>query len=57
MLRRSLAVAQVAARIKVPVKAVKNIIIWGNHSKTQYPDVNHAFVSDFPKASVLSPGA
>ena len=22
--------------------AVKNVIIWGNHSSTQYPDVNHA---------------
>lgn len=21
---------------------VKNTIIWGNHSSTQYPDVNHA---------------
>lgn len=23
---------------------VKNVIIWGNHSSTQYPDVNHAKV-------------
>lgn len=23
---------------------VKNVIIWGNHSKTQFPDVRHAVV-------------
>lgn len=22
--------------------SVKNVIIWGNHSSTQYPDVHHA---------------
>ena len=25
----------------VPVSDVKNVVIWGNHSSTQYPDVNH----------------
>lgn len=24
---------------------VKNVIIWGNHSSTQYPDVHHAKVN------------
>ena len=24
---------------------VKNVIIWGNHSATQYPDVHHATVA------------
>lgn len=24
---------------------VKNVIIWGNHSSTQYPDVTHAKVN------------
>jgi len=28
----------------VTAKDVKNCIIWGNHSSTQYPDVNHAKV-------------
>ena len=23
---------------------VKNTIIWGNHSSTQFPDVSHAYV-------------
>lgn len=31
-------------RINCPVTAVKNVIIWGNHSSTQYPDVNHATI-------------
>nr|AUW34350.1 cytosolic malate dehydrogenase [Nerita albicilla] len=36
--------AQIAARAGVACSAVKNVIIWGNHSSTQYPDVNHATV-------------
>jgi malate/lactate dehydrogenase len=34
--------------MQVPVTAVKNVIIWGNHSSTQYPDVNHAVVNGKP---------
>ena len=33
---------QIAKRLKVHASDVKNIIIWGNHSSTHYPDVNHA---------------
>ena len=39
------ALGQIAERLKVHVTDVKNIIIWGNHSSTQYPDVNHATVT------------
>jgi malate dehydrogenase len=35
------ALGQVSQRVGVPVSEVKNVIIWGNHSSTQYPDVNH----------------
>ena len=35
------ALGQVSQRTGVPVSDVKNCIIWGNHSSTQYPDVNH----------------
>ncbi|XP_028077697.1 malate dehydrogenase 2, cytoplasmic-like isoform X1 [Camellia sinensis] len=38
------ALGQVSERLNVPVSDVKNVIIWGNHSSTQYPDVNHATV-------------
>lgn len=37
--------AQVAARVGVSIDAVKNVIIWGNHSSTQFPDVKHATVT------------
>jgi malate dehydrogenase len=38
------ALGQVAERLNVPVSTVKNVIIWGNHSSSQYPDVNHAVI-------------
>ncbi|CAN8253028.1 unnamed protein product [Cochlearia groenlandica] len=37
--------AQLADKLGVSVSSVKNVIIWGNHSSTQYPDTNHASVS------------
>ncbi|GMY23277.1 Malate dehydrogenase, NAD-dependent, cytosolic [Fagus crenata] len=38
------ALSQIAEKIpnNVHVSDVKNVIIWGNHSSTQYPDLNHA---------------
>ena len=36
--------AQIAARVKVSAQDVHNVIIWGNHSNTQFPDVGHASV-------------
>ncbi|KAK4592874.1 hypothetical protein RGQ29_017147 [Quercus rubra] len=36
------ALNQIGKRLKVHASDVKNIIIWGNHSSTHYPDVNHA---------------
>ncbi|XP_065859247.1 malate dehydrogenase, cytoplasmic-like isoform X2 [Euphorbia lathyris] len=38
------ALGQISERLDVDVSDVKNVIIWGNHSSTQYPDVNHATV-------------
>lgn len=38
------AVTQIAMRLGVKTTAVKHVIIWGNHSSTQYPDVQHATV-------------
>ncbi|CAK9160038.1 unnamed protein product [Ilex paraguariensis] len=38
------ALGQISERLNVQVFDVKNAIIWGNHSSTQYPDVNHATV-------------
>jgi len=36
--------AQIALRLGVTSDKVKNVIIWGNHSSTQFPDVAHGFV-------------
>jgi len=40
--------AMLAERLKVTNAQVKNVIIWGNHSKTQYPDTNHGIILDYP---------
>ncbi|KAJ3362968.1 Malate dehydrogenase, cytoplasmic [Allomyces javanicus] len=37
--------SMVAVRAGVAVDQVKNVIIWGNHSNTQYPDVAHAHIA------------
>ena len=42
------ALGQVAQKTGTPVSDVKNCIIWGNHSSTQYPDVNHGTVGGKP---------
>ena len=36
------------------MEEVKNVIIWGNHSKTQYPDVEHGYVTGFPSVASAS---
>ncbi len=38
------AVAQLATKLSVPVAEIRRLAIWGNHSATQYPDVQHAQV-------------
>jgi len=40
------AMAQLAAKTNCHVNDVRRMTIWGNHSATQYPDVNHASVGD-----------
>lgn len=45
MLDHNRAIAQIADKLNVHVSDVKNVIIWGNHSSTLYPDVNHATVT------------
>lgn len=37
--------AQIGLRLKVSPDSVKNVIIWGNHSTTQFPDVRSATVA------------
>jgi malate dehydrogenase len=37
--------AQLAAKTNSHVNDIRRMTIWGNHSATQYPDVNHATVA------------
>ncbi len=47
------AVAQLAAKTGKHVTDVSNMIIWGNHSATQYPDVSHATVGGTPAPELV----
>lgn len=49
------ACSQISEKLGCPVEQVENVTIWGNHSKTQYPDVNYAVVKDYPQAGVDTP--
>ncbi len=42
------ALAQLAARTNSDVSDIKKMIIWGNHSTTQYPDLSHATIAGKP---------
>jgi malate dehydrogenase len=42
------ATAQLAAKTGQHVSDVRQMIIWGNHSATQYPDIHHATVAGKP---------
>lgn len=48
------ALGQISERLNVQVCDVKNAIIWGNHSSTQYPDVNHATVCGKPVRELVA---
>jgi malate dehydrogenase len=47
------ALAQLAAKTGTHVNDVKRMIIWGNHSATQYPDLHHATVRGKPALSLV----
>ena len=45
--------AQLAIRSGTHVSDVRGVIIWGNHSATQYPDIAHATIAGKPAAEVV----
>ena len=47
------AAAQLAQKAGVPVTAVTNMAIWGNHSATQYPDFENARINGHPAMTVI----
>ena len=47
------ATSQLAKYVGCNVAEVKNVIIWGNHSSTQFPDASHATIGGKP-GNILS---
>ncbi len=45
--------AQLASKAGTHVAAIRRMIIWGNHSSTQYPDVSHCTIDGKPAKSLL----
>lgn len=45
---------QLAQKAGVPVSAVKNVAIFGNHSKTMYPDFYNATINGKPVTEVIT---
>ncbi|MFO7544344.1 MAG: malate dehydrogenase [Trueperaceae bacterium] len=48
------AVSQLAQKAGAHVTDVKRMIIWGNHSSTQVPDVSHATIAGKPASDVVN---
>ena len=44
---------QLAQRAGVPVTEVRDLVIWGNHSSTQFPDFSHATIGGRPAPEVI----
>ncbi len=47
------AIAQLAEKTATAVTDIKKMIIWGNHSATQYPDLNQTTVSGKPARGLV----
>ena len=47
------ALSQLAEKTGSHVSAIKKMTIWGNHSATQYPDLNHATVAGKAASSLV----
>lgn len=47
------AISQLAAKTGVKVTAIKKMVVWGNHSATQYPDISYATVNGKPANSLV----
>jgi len=51
------AVSQLAAKAGHPVRSVRQVTIWGNHSATQVPDADHAVIDGRPARAVIGDDA
>jgi len=46
--------SQLAVKVGTDIANVKNVIIWGNHSSTQFPDAAHAMINGKPAPQVIN---
>lgn len=46
--------AQLAAQRGVSIRNISRMIVWGNHSATQYPDISHALIDGQPAAEQVA---
>ena len=51
------ALSQVELKLHVPVSDIKRMIVWGNHSNTQFPDLSHATVGNTSVSSLITNSA
>jgi malate dehydrogenase len=47
------AIAQLADKTGTHTTAIRRMIVWGNHSATQYPDISHCTVGGKPARSLV----
>jgi malate dehydrogenase len=47
------AISQLASRTGAAVTSIKNMVVWGNHSPTMYPDIRFATIDGKPAADVV----
>merc|ERR1712083_539282 len=48
------AYSQIADKVGTHIDNLNNLIIWGNHSATQYPDTHHATINGKPLRQVVN---
>lgn len=47
------ALSQLSSKTNVPVTKIKQMVVWGNHSLTQYPDISHCNVDGKSATSLV----
>jgi malate dehydrogenase len=47
------ALSQLAEKTGAHTRDIRRMTVWGNHSSTQYPDINHALVGGKPARSLV----
>ncbi len=49
--------SQLAQKAGVDIDQVSNLVVWGNHSSTQYPDYTNALINSVPAQQVIKDDA